>query len=122
MPVAVVQSDTERFELKSLPEGFVVIRRMTYGERLTRNGNQTKMKIMANKKSEYAGEIDMAIEKIAYWDFSNLVVDHNLEDIGGRKLNMKDPADVRKLDAKIGDEIGSLIDSLNSFEDVDEGN
>jgi hypothetical protein len=123
MPVAVVQSETERFDLKSAPpDGFVLIRRMSYGERLTRNGNQTKMKIMSDKKSQYAGEIDMAIEAIAHWDFANLIVEHNLQDADGRVLNFKNPVDVRKLAANVGEEIGSYIDKINSFEDVEEGN
>lgn len=122
MPVAVVVEDTKRFELRSLPEGFVIVRQMTYGERLQRQNLSSKMKVSADKKSEYAGEFEMAIEKLGLWDFQNLVVDHNLEDQHGNKLNFKNIADIKRLSSKVGEEIGKYIDELNSFEDVDEGN
>lgn len=122
MPVAVVVNDTERFELKSLPEGYVVIRQMTYGERLKRSGLSSKMKVTADKKSEYAGELEMAVEKISLWDFQNLIVDHNLDDANGNRLNFRNIADIQRLNSRVGEEIGKYIDQLNSFEDIEEGN
>lgn len=122
MPVAVIiNSEPERFELKSLKGGYVTVREMSYGEKLVRQGMSGKLKVMAGK-SEYAGELDMATRQLALWDFSNLVTDHNLEDLDGRQLNFKNPADVEKLSARIGDEVGTYIDKLNSFEDITEGN
>jgi len=44
MPAAVVDlNSTEKFELKSLPEGFVVLRKMTYGQKLVRQQNAQVM-------------------------------------------------------------------------------
>lgn len=122
VPVAVVVEDTQRYELKTLPEGFVIVRQMTYGERLQRQSLSSKMKVSADKKSEYAGEFEMAVEKLGLWDFQNLVVDHNLEDQHGNKLNFKNVADIKRLSSRIGEEIGKYIDDLNSFEDIEEGN
>lgn len=121
MPVAVVQEDTVREELKSLPGAYVVIRRMTYGERLVRTGLSGKMKIMT-ERSEYAGELEMATRKLALWDFQNLITEHNLQDKDERVLNFKNIQDIEKLSARVGEEVGSLIDKHNSFEDVIEGN
>lgn len=122
MPVAVVTSEHHKEELRSLPGAFVVIREMTYGERLNRAGLAGAMKILKDTKSDYAGEISMETQRITLWDFANLVVEHNLEDVDGRTLNFKVEADVRKLSAPVGDEVGQLIDKWNSFEDVEEGN
>ena len=122
MPVAVVTGLTERHDLKTLEGGFVVVREMSYGERIMRQSMSGKLKLMADKKSEYAGEMEMATAKLTYWDFANLVVEHNCEDADGRTLNFKNFQDVDKLGPRIGEEIGSYIDKLNSFEDIEEGN
>lgn len=122
MPVAVILEDTQKFDLRTLEGAYVVIRQMTYGEKLVRGSLSGKMKIHADKRSEFAGEIEMATEKIALWDLQNLVVSHNLQDRDGRDLNFRDIQDIRKLRADIGEEIGTYIDRLNSFEDIEEGN
>jgi hypothetical protein len=120
MPVAVVQSEDHREELKTLPGGYVVIREMTYGERITRQSLMGAMKVLKDVKSDYAGEISMATEKMTLWDFSHLIKEHNLQDADERLLNFQNVQDVQKLSSKVGDEVGSLIDKWNSFED--EGN
>jgi hypothetical protein len=122
MPVAVVTSEPVRKDLKSLPEGYVVIREMTYGEKIYRSGMTGAMKLLKETKSDYIGEMSMETQKITIWDFANLVVEHNLQDVDGRELNFKNEQDVRKLSAKIGDEVGTYIDEINSFQDIDEGN
>lgn len=120
MPKAVAVDELHREELKSLPEGYVVIREMSYGERLSRSNLMGAMKVLKDNKSDFAGEIAMQTEQMAYWDFANLIQEHNLEDADGRLLNFKNAADVKKLNPRVGDEVGALIDKWNSF--VDEGN
>lgn len=120
MPVAVVDDEPRRFELKSLAGGYVIIREMSYGEKIHRQGLSGAMKILRDNKSDYAGEIAMETARLTEWDFANLVIDHNLEDKDGRKLNLQNKADLAKLSARIGDEVGKYIDELNSFDD--EGN
>lgn len=114
MPRATVASETEKFELKSLPEGYVVIRRMTYGEKLNRTDSMMNMRTTSEDKQM---EINMMSKKIAFQDFANLIIDHNLTDENDKPLNFKSAADVERLDPRIGDEIGQLIDGINSFED-----
>lgn len=118
MPRATVSSNAERFDLKSCAGGFVIIRRMTYGEKLTRQDNM----IDTNMGKGEELKISLLARKAAMDDFANLVVDHNLTDDTDRPLNFKNPADVAQLDPRIGDEIGQLIDELNSFGDIDSKN
>jgi hypothetical protein len=123
MPVAVVTEDQHRFELKSLEGAYIVVREMSYGEKIMRSGMTGAMKLLKdNKKSDYVGELSMETQKITLWDFANLIVEHNLQDKDGRDLNFKLEADVRKLSSKIGEEVGTRIDEVNNFEDIDEGN
>lgn len=117
MPRATVASQTEKFALKSLPEGFVVVRRMTYGEKLNRTDTMMNMRTTSEDKEM---EIRMMSKKIAFQDFANLIIEHNLTDENDKLLNFKNAADVERLDPRVGDEIGQLIDNLNSFEDSDE--
>lgn len=118
MPVAVnLGATTKRYELKSLPEAYVVVKRMSYGESLNRQSMMTNMKIgKPDSKDEFAGQIDLDTRKVALWDFANCVVEHNLTDENERLLNFKDPNDVNKLDSTIGQEIGDCIDEFNSVE------
>lgn len=121
MPVATITSDAERFDLKTLPGAYVVVRRMTYGESLKRTGMMTKFLVGGNPSSkDFSGEVEMNQEEVTLWDFANCVLEHNLTDEDGKLLNFKNQFDVRRLDGRIGDEIGRYIDSVNSFEDKDE--
>lgn len=117
MPIAVVDDELHREELKSLEGAYVVIREMTYGERLQRTNLMGAMRILKDTKSDYAGELSMETQRMALWDFANLVVEHNLQDRDERALNFKLEADVKKLGSRIGEEVGALIDKWNSFDD-----
>lgn len=114
MPRATVASETEKFELKSLPEGYVVVRRMTYGEKLNRTDSMMNMRTTGEDREM---QFQMMTRKIAFQDFGNLIIEHNLTDENDKPLNFKNAADVERLDPRIGDEIGQLIDGINSFED-----
>jgi hypothetical protein len=122
MPVAVVTEESERFELKTLREGYVVVKRMTYGQHLYRKSIGAKI-MLAGAKSDHAGEVVAMQEAVALWEFANLVADHNLTDADGRQLNFKDANDVKRLAGRVGDEITSYIEKLNNFEEeLEEGN
>lgn len=114
MPVGVVLVSTKRYELKTLPEAYVVVRRMNYGEELDRTGMATKFKMGAageGSKDAFQGELDINTKEVALWDFSNLIVDHNITDENEKILNFKDPNSVKKLASNIGKEIGECIDA-----------
>lgn len=123
MPRATANiQETERFELKSCPEGFIVARRLTYGEKLERRAMTANMRVEAQKgKKDFAGEMQLVNEKATMYDFQKCIVDHNLEDEEGNKLNLGTLNDVRRLDPRIGEEIDNLLGELNNFEE-DEGN
>lgn len=118
MPVAVIEEETKHYDLKTLPEGFVVVKRMTYGQKLVRSEMAMKMRVKGEgrKQSDFATEIDMMNRKIALWSFANLIADHNLTDKNGQALNFKNPADVERIAGKVGEEIEAYIDELNNFE------
>lgn len=120
MPRVAISAEPKRYDLKSAPpDGYVLIREMSYGERLVRNSKQGKMKVL-KKSTEFAGEVEMALRDLALWDMTNLVMDHNLEDADGMKLDLSSERDLNKLPSRIGEEIGKYIDELNNFDDGDE--
>jgi hypothetical protein len=118
MPVATIRvDDTDRFELKSLPSGYVVLRRMTYGQSLER---RTLMKLTFNTRKgqkNLEGELAMANRRVQMYEFSHCIVEHNLTDDMERQLNLSDPVVLDRLDPRVGQEIESLISDMNSFED-----
>lgn len=118
MPVAVIEEETKRYDLKTLPGGYVVVKRMTYGQKLVRSEMAMKMRVKGEGRSQkdFATEIDMMNRKIALWSFANLVDDHNLTDASGQALNFKNPIDVERIAGKVGEEIEAYIDELNNFE------
>lgn len=117
MPKATVSRNTEKFDLKSCPEGYVVIRRMTYGEKLSRTDQMMNMSTSGSAEDR-AMHIQMMTKNIALQDFANLVVEHNLTDDNDKPLDFRNAQNVMMLDPVIGDEIGTLIDRINSFEDL----
>lgn len=124
MPIAVVVENNKKFELKSLPDGFVVIRRMNYGESLKRKDMMASVAMDMEKRSgqEQSTKLQMEIlsEKTTLWEFSTLIMDHNLTDENDKPLSFKDPNHVKKLVGRVGDEIQQYINDLNSFEDDEE--
>lgn len=122
MAVATIVDSTERFDLKSCPpDGYVVIRRMTYGEKLKRQSMMTRFKMEMGRKNTDANvmDVDLDQEKVSMWEFANLVVEHNLTDESLKPLNFKNMADIVRLGPVVGEEIQKRIDELNSFEEDD---
>ncbi len=123
MPIATVIKKTERLDLKTLPDAYVVVRRMTYGEKMDRMERLGKMRILSNKVDKDAvGELNMMKADVQIWEFAHLVIEHNLEhqdieDGPVRPLNFKNPADVSNLQSRVGEEIAAFMDKLNNFEE-----
>lgn len=128
MPVAtVIAGTTEIVQLKTCPpDGYVVIRRMTYGEKMDRMEMSGKLSIRSNKQDKDAvGEINMMNKRAQMWEFANLIIEHNLErqdvkDGPTRPINFKSQDDVQRLDPRIGEEIAAALDKLNNFEEDEE--
>jgi hypothetical protein len=115
MPKATVNIESQRFELDTCPGGFVELRTMSYGEFLKRRDMISKMSLRGQGKTSEA-VMEMVNEKVAQWEFKTCIVDHNLEDDNGDKLDLAKPHAISKLDPRIGEEISSLIDEMNKWE------
>lgn len=120
MPVAIRKSEPEKFDLKTLPGAYVVLRKMTYGEILERRVLMKLTFQTTGKSKNVAGEIAMANKNIQLFEFRLCVEDHNLERVEGQLLNLGNMNDVDSLDPKIGQEIESLIEKLNNFDEDEE--
>lgn len=129
MPIATANiAARERKDLKTCPGGYVILRRMTYGQKLDRMKHVGKLSVdMRGKGKGTKGEMEMLQKASTIYDFQACIVEHNLEkNIGTDEnpnivpLNLKAPTDIDLLDPRIGEEISSAIDELNNFEDEDE--
>lgn len=124
MPVGTVLVTTKRFDLKSCPEGYVIVRRMNYGEELQRTEMATKFTLggagASVDKDSFSGALDINTTAVALWDFANLIIDHNITDEQDKLLNFKNPGDVKRLDSTIGKEIGEAIDEWNAAKETED--
>lgn len=120
MPIATRIDDTEDFDLKSLPDGKVTLRRMTYGQKLKRQQIAMEMTFSGSARGNSAGEVKMLAEQTAIFEFGACIVSHNLTDSNEVLLNFTNPVDVQRLDGKVGEEISNLISKMNNFEEEDE--
>jgi hypothetical protein len=118
MPVATITpDDTQRFNLKSVDGGFVELRHMTYGEWLHRRDMATKMALIGDPRGKDSKvSIDALQTETTLYEFSKVIVDHNLTDAEDRKLNLANKDDFTKLHPKIGEEISGYITDMNAWE------
>lgn len=122
MPRATVDLEGHRLELKTCPGGYVVIKQLPFGDVLKRRDRAMKYSqdIDGSKKADAATQININIlnEASRRFDFQHCIIDHNLEDDNGNKLNFNNPATLDILDPRIAHEIELEIDKLN--QDFDE--
>lgn len=134
MPLAVVLEKPERHDLKTCPGGYVMVRRMSFGEKLTRRGFNSKMDLEMNRATKNAkSTIEIFNEATEIFDFMHCVVEHNLtklvnaktgqpcgEDDPDKKevlLDFMKETDIKLVASQIAEEIGTIIDKLNNFEE-----
>jgi hypothetical protein len=126
MPVATANLEPEDPKpLKTAPpDGFIVLKRMSYGQKLDRMKHVGKLSVdmRGRGKGGTKGEMEMLQKASTIYDFRACIVDHNLTDPSGRKLNLSNERDIDSLDPRTGEEISTLIDELNNFETSDEEN
>lgn len=138
MAVASNDGVGERFELKSLPGGYVVLRHLTYGQKMSRRSLLSKAKMMtgggsnraerrAKANQGFMAELELMNEKVTYFEFANCIVDHNLEYLTNpedkssvAKMDFTNPEHVKMLAGNVGEEIDELINELNNFEEADD--
>lgn len=117
MPNATLDTKaTKRIELQSCPGAFVELRTLSYGEWLHRSEISMELKFAGNKNNaDIEGDVAMAQRKVTQYEFSKCIVDHNLENDSGGKLNFNEPRTLDMLHPMIGSEIGDLIGSMHDF-------
>lgn len=125
MPVATVSVVPIRRDLVSAPpDGWIEIRRMPFGKKLTRQESAIESGMKGSAKAAKSDEAEMFMKmirrRITEMDFAECIVDHNLTDPNGHKLNLKDPATLDVLDPRVGEEIEKYIDELNNLEGEEE--
>ena len=129
MPIAGGRGfETKRFNLESCPGGFIVIRRLSYGDKMMRKQKLGKTTVSSEmgkdrKMNAFVAELQMINEEVTLFEFAKSIVEHNLE-------ILKEPSDptsaipvdfanvdhVRKLDGSVGEEIDMIITSFNDWE------
>ena len=136
MPLATGSNNVEgeKIDLQSCKDAFVVLKRLSYGQQMTRRGLLSKAKMITDTngnrrdrqqraKSGFTAELELMNEKVTLYEFANCIVDHNLEyeeDGQIRKLDFRIPEHVKMLDGNVGQEIDELITDLNNFEAGDD--
>lgn len=124
MPVATIDPEKyERYDLKTLPEGYVMLRPLPFGMKLERRDKATKMSMEAATGRQSRGQDNtqkFELETLSKWsrayDFKHCIGEHNLQSPDGNLLDFSNPMTLSLLDPKVGSELESLIDSLNEDE------
>jgi hypothetical protein len=120
MPKATVSTDVQTFNLKSCPGGYIKAKPLSYGQKKSRADKSGQM--FAELKERGGLGNKMFLETITtqstLFDYQHCIVDHNLEDDNGNKLNFNNDATLDVLDPIIGTEIEDILAKLNG-DDVD---
>ena len=131
MPVAVVDpSEYTRFDLKTAPpDGYVMLRPLSYGQLLERQDKTLRMRMQARRPQdrkrkggqEELPEVDLQqmTEVGQLFDFAYCVGEHNLTDQQGNSLDFGNPLTFKVLNPRIAQEIEGYIDDLNNPEDME---
>lgn len=121
---ATVPTDASRYDLTSVNGAWVSLRPLPYGMLIERRDKASRMSMEAGgRRNDNAKlDIDMLQHQSRIFEFQNCIIDHNLSDDQGNKLNFSNPSTLNLLDPKVGQEIERLIDELNQLEEIDEEN
>jgi len=126
MPNATVDpNETTRRDLKSLEGAWIEVRPLPYGMVLQRRDKASRMYMEANPQvsrkqatKELARfEIETMNEWATLFDYKYCIVDHNLEDAQGNKLDLGSPMVLKLLNPKVGTELDTIISDLNDLEE-----
>lgn len=120
MPVITSSIETFTHNLKTCEGGWFKYRRLTFGESMQRKGLMTFEMVTKKGAHDATARLALGNEKILLFEFSKCIVDHNLEVAKGQKFNFSDPSHVSMLDPRIAEEIESVLNAVNNFEDTEE--
>ena len=114
MPRATVNTDGVRVDLKTCAGGFVLLRQLSFGQMLKRRDMAARfMQEVTQGNAPNRITIDILNEVSRKYDFANCIIDHNLEDDQGNKLDFTNALVLDILDPRIAAEIEDHIDKLN---------
>ena len=125
MPRATVSQEVVHKELKTLEGGFVDLKQLSFDQILERRDKAMRMSMeqvddkKKSKNEKTMVQFESAMQWARFFEFSNCIVEHNLEDDNGKPLNFNNPMTMKILDPKIGSEIEKYIEEMN-MEDDDE--
>jgi len=124
MPRATISTDTTRIQLKSCPGGWVDLRQLSWAEMMKRRDVASRMYADVSTKQGVATQdtlrqyMEVVNVAIMEFEFKNCIVDHNLEDDDGNKLDFSNPMALQILNPKIGAEIDRHIEDMNQEDDT----
>ena len=128
MPVGTRKMETVRRELKSCPpDGYVVLRQLSYDEMLERRDGATKVLMergVGGRNADAKMAVQIANKWSNYFSFPRCIVEHNITDENGVLLDFSSRGielTFKSLDPKLGAGIESLIDELNQEEEEPAG-
>lgn len=123
MPRGTIQTEPVRKDLKTLPpDGFVLIRPLSFGQMLERRDMASKMYMEQTRRGR--GNDRMNIETMMQasrqYEFAHCIVEHNIEDENGQQLNFNNPLALTVLDPRVGAEIEKFLDEINREDEEDD--
>lgn len=123
MAKATVTLEVIKRDIKNAPpDGFVELKPLDYGSSLQKRDMASRMTLEAQRRGASGDGSKMIIDTYQrnsrFYEFSRCIVDHNLEDENGSKLNFSDIKTLDKLDPKVGEEIERYLDELNQDQTV----
>jgi hypothetical protein len=116
IPRATVSLVPQTFDFKTCPGGWVKLRRMSYGELMNSQDLAYQVQMKQNEDTNDP-EASLTLSRMVVEEFQirTCVLDHNLEDDRGRKLNFASPQDVHSLDANIGQELSGMVADIHDW-------
>jgi len=125
MPVGTRKMETVRRELKSCPpDGFVMLRQLSYDEMLERRDGGIKILMEQSPGRNVDAKTSMQIANrwSNQFTFPRCITEHNITDENGVPLNFTGNIELvfKMLDPKIGAEIEGYIDELNQEDESED--
>lgn len=119
MPRATVSMAPVEYHLKTLPTGWVKLRRMSYGELLTSQDmayNVSVKQAENGSSGDPEAGINVTQARIFEYQFKICIVDHNLTNASDQKLQFGSPEAVHMLDSNVGQEINAQIEKMHRWD------
>lgn len=123
MPNAQVSTAPQKFDLETVEGGYVCLKRLSYGRKLQRNENALQTTAFGEGKNARM-QIQAMQVQVTLMEFAECIVEHNLTYLDSQTeeeipFDFKSQYWMQLLDPRVGEEIATLIDSINNYEKVE---